>query len=171
MLLALLVLTGRAALADEPDQVLITYQATVGARQIAGASRSLHWSATQLAAGTQVQLRVPIDSFDSGHPGFDSLLRTALQSDRYPFAEVEGVAQGNRFEGTIILRGVSRPLRLQLETVRTGMQVVVSTTFAIDLVEFGVSLPSVGRTVAVEFLVRLSAQPQAVVAGGELSPN
>jgi polyisoprenoid-binding protein YceI len=172
LILTLLLALSGTTFGEEPDQVLVTYEAAVGTRRISGVSHSLHWSANQVADDrAQVQLRVPVESFDSGHAGFDSLLRSALQSDRYPFIEVEGEVRGDQFEGTLAMHGVSRPLGVRIAIARAGTQLVASTSFAIDLDQFGVSLPSVGNRVVVDFVARLSANPRAVIAGGALSSN
>ncbi|MCA1825824.1 MAG: YceI family protein [Myxococcales bacterium] len=172
MMAALLALLGGAALAEESDQVLASYQAQVGDRQISGVSRSLQWRGVQLGDGAaQIQLRVPVDSFDSGHREFDSLVRAALQSDRHPFVEVEGVLRGKRFEGTLMLRGVARPLEMPVTVARVGRRLIAETSFAIDLRQFGIALPSVGRRVTIDFVARISADPQAVLAGGALNSN
>jgi hypothetical protein len=160
------------AFGEEPDQVLVTYDAAIGERRTSGASHSLHWSAQQVADDrAQVQLRVPADSFHSGNAGLDSLLRSALQSDRYPFIEAEGDVRGDEFEGTLTMHGVSRPLAVRIAIARAGTQFVARTSFAIDLDQFGISLPSVGNRVTVDFVARLSANPRAVIAGGALSSN
>lgn len=172
IILALLATLARAALGDEPDQVLVTYEAAVGGGQISGASHSMQWSASQLADGsTRVQLRVPVESFDSGHAAFDSLLRTALESRRHPFAEVDGIVRAGRFEGVLSLRGVAAPLSLPVRAVHTGRQLIVDASFPVDLSQFGVSLPGVAPRVTVDFIARLSTTPEAVEAGGALSSN
>jgi polyisoprenoid-binding protein YceI len=172
LIFALVATIAGAAVAEEPDQVLVTYEISVADKQISGASHSLHWSATQLADGaTRVSLRVPIDSFDSGHPQFDALLRTALQSQVYPFAEVEGVVRGGRFQGTLSLRGLALPLSLAVRTVHSGRQLVVDASFAVDLARYGVALPSIAPRATIDFVARLSAHPEAVEAGGALSSN
>jgi len=172
MILALLATLAHAALGEEADQVLVTYEASVGERQISGASHSLQWSASQQADGsTRVQLRVPLESFDSGHPRFDSLLREALQARAHPFAEVEGVVREGRFEGILSLRGVPVPVSLPVRAVHSGRQLIVDASFPVDLAQFGVSLPGVKPRVTIDFVARLSATPEAVLAGGALSSN
>ena len=159
-----------AAAHGEGDQVLITYQAQVGTREVSGVSHALQWSATALGPDSaQVKLRVPIDSFDSGHREFDALLRAAAQSDRHPFVEVEGIAHGSTFDGTITLRGVSRPLRLELGLARLDGRLVVNASFNLDLSEFGIALPSAGRRLAIDFVGRFPDEPRAVISGGALS--
>jgi hypothetical protein len=74
------VLTAAAASAGElifeSDQVLVSWQATRGGKQISAVSRSLEWNLLALEGGNaHVQLRVPVNSFDSGHGAVDSLLR------------------------------------------------------------------------------------------------
>jgi polyisoprenoid-binding protein YceI len=172
LIVTLLLAFAGSAFGEEPDQVLVTYDAEVGGRRISGASHSLDWSASQLADDhAQVRLRVPVESFESGHAGLHSLLRSALQSARYPFIEVEGDARGDWFEGTLTMHGVSRPLAVRIAIVRAGTQFVARTSFAIDLDRFGIAVPSVGNRVTVEFVARLSATPRAVIAGGALSSN
>jgi len=170
LVLLLAVPATRAEEAEEAGQVLIAYQASVGAHQISGVSRALQWNATALDAdGVQVRLRVPIDSFESGHPGFDALLKAAAEAERYPFIEVEGVARGDRFEGTLALRGVSRPLQIGIGVVQSAGHWVTNARFTLDLNDFGISLPSVGRRIAVDFVSRFPVSPQAVIGGGAVS--
>src|SRR5437764_9448511 len=78
----------------EPGQVLLSYQVELGSAQISGVSRTLAWSAQALREnGAQVQLRVPVLSFDSGHAELDSLMLEALEAERFPEVIVEGVAR------------------------------------------------------------------------------
>src|SRR5712692_8219902 len=166
-LFVVLLLAVPGAHAEEAGQVLIAYQASVGTHQISGVSHVLQWSATALASdAVQVELRVPIDSFESGHPEFDALLKAAAEAERYPFIEVEGVARNSQFEGTLALRGVSRPLRIQISVVRLGAHWVTHATFTLDLNDFGISLPSVDRHVSIGFDSRFAVSPQAVLSGG-----
>ena len=159
-----------AAGADQPEQALVTYEAQVGGGQISGVSHSLEWSATALTPqSAQIRLRVPIDSFDSGHADFDSQLRAAVDSARFPAVEVQGVARQDRFEGTISLHGVTRPFAVHVDVARADDRVIASASFQIDLREFDVSLPSAGSKISVDFVARLTASPQAVVSGGILS--
>ena len=172
VILAVLATLARAAPGAGPDQVLVTYEAALGSKQISGASHSLEWSASRRVDGsTRIHLRVPLDSFDSGHPQFDSLLREALQSRTHPFAEVDGVVRGDRFEGLLVLRGVAAPLSVPVRAVHAGGQLVVDAAFEVDLPTFGVALPSVAPRVTVGFVARLSANPEAVEAGGALGSN
>jgi len=169
---AFLTALASSALGDEADQVLITYEMKVGGKDISGASRSLQWSAIPLdAQSAQIQLRIPVRSFDSGHPEFDSLLRAALEAERHPFIEVEGIARGRRFEGTLTLRGVAQPLAVATSVVRAGNRVIATSSFAINLQDFGISLPKTGGRVRIDFAAGVSMNPQAVHAGGALNSN
>ncbi len=162
-------LSGSAARA-ESDQVLVTYEAKVGATQISGVSHSLQWSAVALGPDSaQIQLRIPVESFDSGHPDFDALLRAAAQSDRHPFIEVEGVARGKSFVGTVTLRGVSRPLQVRIGVVHLDGRLVIDTAFPLELAEFGIVVPGAASKVAIEFVGRFPDEPRAVISGGAVS--
>ena len=171
--LLLTLLLAASARAAAPEQVLITYEANVGARQISGVSHALEWRATALGPdAVKVTLRVPVDSFDSGHPEFDALLRAAALSERHPFVEVAGVAHGDRFEGTLTFRGVSRPLQLQLGMARLDGFLVANASFTLELADFGLALPSVGPKIAIDFIGRFPDVPRTVViSGGAVSAS
>ncbi len=171
LLLALVLAAIGAAHSEEPDQVLVTYE-NEGDRPIVGVSRSMHWSATQVADGAaRIEARVPIDSFASGDPKIDSIVRAALRSGRYPFAEVEGVLRLSGFEGTIALGGLQRPLRMPVTIDHDGAQLIVRTSFAIDLPDFEATVPSLGPRLKIAVLARVSADPAAIIAGGALNPG
>lgn len=148
----------------------IAYQASVGARQISGVSHALQWSATALGeTGVQVQLRVPISSFDSGHPEFDALLRTAANAEHYPYVEVEGIARDGRFEGTMTIRGVSQPLAIDVHLTQLNGNWVANAAFTFDLTTFGIAMPGVGPRVSIDFVARVPMNPEAVISGGAVS--
>ncbi len=165
--ISLFALAATAAGALEPDQVQIRVALKAGAHSIATTSHALEWSAEVLdGERAQVRLRVPLDSFDSGDPAFDSALRKAVAAERHPFAEIEGIAQEGRLVGTLELAGVVRPIDagLHVERVAAGFTAVAS--FAVELAEYGVVFAGVDSHVAVDASVRLTASPDAVVAGG-----
>ena len=170
MSLVAFALASGSARADDSGQVLISYEAAVGARKISGVSHSLQWRVVaQTADSSQVRLLVPLGSFESGHAEFDALLRAAARAERHPFVEVEGVAGKEGFEGTITLRGVSRPLKTGLELARVEGRTFASVSFSILLSEFGISVPSVGDKLAIDFVARLPGQERAVISGGAVS--
>src|SRR3989442_10964031 len=90
---ALLILAAAGARAEElevePDQALITVDAAAGSKQLSAVSRSLEWK--MIAYGgdrAEVHARVPLDSFDSGHPQLDAALRKAGDWTGHPVAEL-----------------------------------------------------------------------------------
>ncbi len=155
----------------EPDQVFLSYQAQLGAAQISGVSRTLAWSAGGLPdGGAQVQIRVPVDSFASGHQEIDSLMRRALESERFPEVIVEGVVGEGSFQGTVTLHGVAQSLEAPLSAERQGSRLMVRTSFVIALDAFHVvPPPGAGNRVEVDFLARLQVNPQAVLGGGAVN--
>jgi hypothetical protein len=157
----------------EPDQVFLSYQAQLGAAQISGISRTLAWSAGALPdGGALVQIRVPVDSFASGHPEIDSLMRRAMESDRYPEVIVEGVVREGSFSGMATLHGVAQSLEVPLSAVRQGSRLLVRTSFVIALDAFHVvPPPGASNGVEVDFLARLQLNPQAVLGGGAVTPS
>lgn len=165
LLMALLALAAAGAI--EPDQVLISYELKTGTRQISGVSHELEWSLRVLDdARAQVRLRVPIDSFDSGHRDFDSLLRKAIDSENHPFAQIDGIARQGRLDGTLDLAGIARPITVRLHTERVAGSVIAVASFDIDLRDYGVALDGVDPHASIEMTARLTAGPNAVLADG-----
>ena len=155
----------------EPDQIQIAYELKMGTREISGVSHELEW--TVLAVddqSAQVHLRVPIDSFDSGHLDFDSLLRRTIDSKHHPFAQIEGVARQGRLDGTLDLAGVVRPVTVLLHTERVAGNLIAVASLAIDLREYGLALEGVDPHASVDVIVRLVSSPDAVLAGGFTRP-
>jgi len=171
-LMAILALAATAAGALEPDQVLIAYELKMGTRQISGVSRELEWSVLPLDdERAQVRVRVPIDSFDSGHRDLDSLLRRTIDSERHPFAQVDGIARQGRLDGTLDLAGVVRPVMVRLHLERVAGNVIAVASLAIDLRDYGIALEGVDPHASIEVIVRLVSSPNAVLAGGFTRPS
>lgn len=156
----------------ERDQVLVTYQLAFGRQQLSGTSRSLDWSVSALPDGSaQVRLRVPLESFQSGHPRIDALLRELADAEHHPAVELEGVVKANEFQGTIALHGKSQPFNIPLTLTRIGSMVAVRSAFTIDLGAFAIVPPAieslvVERKIEVSFAARLRVHPDAVTSGG-----
>jgi polyisoprenoid-binding protein YceI len=166
-LMAIFALAATAAGALESDQVLISYQLKMGTAQISGVSHELEWSFEAIDDDhAQVGVRVPIASFDSGHRDFDSAVRRAIDSERHPFATIEGIAQPGRLDGTLDFAGVSRPVTVRLHTRRVAGNVIAVASLEIDLRDYGIALEGVDPHASVEMTARLVASSNAVVAGG-----
>src|SRR5260370_17306772 len=125
----------------EREQLIITYELKMGTRQISGVSHELEWNFQALdAERAQIRVRVPIDSFDSGHRDFDSLLRRTIDSKPHPFAQIEAPARQARLAATLDLAGVVRPVTVRLHTERVAGNVIAVASLAIGLREYGVAL-------------------------------
>jgi polyisoprenoid-binding protein YceI len=167
LLMALFSLLATAAGATEPDQVLITYDLKMGSNEISGVSHELEWSFVALDHERgRMRLRVPVESFQSGHGDFDRALRKALDSERHPLVEIEGVASEGQLEGTLELAGAAHPVTVKLHLERGGGNIIAVASLQIDLREYGVSLEGVDPHMSIDAVVRLTSSPRAVVAGG-----
>jgi polyisoprenoid-binding protein YceI len=167
ILAALISLTATAAVALEPDQVLITYEVKAGAHQLSGVSHQLEWQAQAIDGDrTQVRLRVPIASFQSEHPEFDAALRKAADAANNPYVVIEGIAKREGFEGTLELAGVARPIAIPLHIQSVQGSLIASASFNVDLAEYGLALPGAETRAKIEAIVRLVASPRAILAGG-----
>jgi len=91
LLTALLLVATKAASALEPDEILITYSMKRGGQQISAVSHELEWNFLLLDEHrARMQVRVPVDSFDSGDAEFDSALRKAIGSAEHPLRRSTG---------------------------------------------------------------------------------
>jgi polyisoprenoid-binding protein YceI len=171
-----------ARFAVEKDQVLLTYQAALGASQLSGVSRALVGSIAEVpGVGLRVSARAPIDSFESGSPGVDALFRRAVDADRFPSVEFEGQAVlGKRsgqftvqLQGTLSLHGVSQRITVPVKVLRDGKTLFVKTAFPVDLASFGL-LPTaiaglkVSPRVQIELHALLRPESAAAFAGGAI---
>ncbi len=169
--MALFALAATAAGALEPDQVLVTYELKMGTHQITGVSHQLEWAFQVLDdEHALVRVRVPVDSFDSGHSDFDSLWRRAIDSKRHPFAEIDGIARQGRLDGTLDLAGVVRPVSVLLHTERVAGNLIAVASLTIDLRDYGIALEGVDPQASIEMTARLAAAKDAVLAGGFTRP-
>lgn len=160
-------LAATAAGALEPDQVLVSYEMKVQGRQISGVSHELEWSFQALdQERAQVRVSVPIQSFDSGHPGFDSALRKAIDSGRHPLAQINGVARQGRLDGTLELAGVVKPVTILLRLEHVGGNIIAVASLAIDLRDYGIALEGAEPQMSIDLIARLVSSPNAVLAGG-----
>lgn len=158
----------------EPDQALATYETSLGAARISGASRSLVWSIRPTAAGeSEVRLRLVVDSFETGHAAIDAAVRKAMDSRRFPTVEVAGTVRpgDSLLRGTITVRGVARPLTAKLLQSRIGDRLLLRTWLTVSLAAFGISAPDsaegeLGDSFEVTVLGRLHARPGAILSGG-----
>jgi polyisoprenoid-binding protein YceI len=161
---------------SERDQVLATYEASLGTHRVTGTSGSLEWRILKLDDGeSHVRLVMQVDSFGSGSPALDSALRNALDSGRFPTVEIEGIARASdsSLRGTITVHGVSRPLIATLTMTRVGARLLVQTSVTVALDSFGILAPAVasqriGNFVEVSVLGRLHVHPDSVLSGGAL---
>src|SRR6266446_1347120 len=142
-LTALLLVATKAASALEPEEILITYAMKRGGQQISAVSHELEWNFIMLDhQRARMQVRVPIDSFDSGDAEFDSALRKAIGSAEHPIAQIDGIARHGRFDGTLELAGVVRPVRVRLHAERAAGGAAAVAPLAIDLRDYSIVLKS-----------------------------
>lgn len=163
---------------SERDQVLASYEASLGASRVTGTSSALEWTILKVDDGaSHVRLVMQVDSFGSGSPSLDAALRSAMDSDRFPTVEIEGIARvsDSSWRGTLTMHGVSRPLIATLTMARVGARLLVQASLTVALDSFGVRAPSIasqriGNLVDVSVLGLLQVHPDSVLSGGALRP-
>jgi hypothetical protein len=171
-LTALLLVAAKAAGALEPDEILITYAMKRGGQQISAVSHELEWNFLMLDHHrARMQVRVPIDSLDSGDAEFDSALRKAIGSTEHPIAQIDGIARHGRLDGTLELGGVVRPVTVLLHTERAAGGAAAVASLAIDLRDYSIVLKGVDPRVEIAVIARFPVGANAVLAGGSTRPK
>jgi hypothetical protein len=171
-LTALLLVAATAAGALEPDEILITYAMKRGGQQISAVSHELQWNFLMLDEHrARMQVRVPVDSLDSGDAEFDSALRRAIGSAKHPLAQIDGIARRGRLDGTLELAGIVRPVTVLLHAERTSGEVAAVASLAIDLREYSIVLKGVDPRVEIAVIARFPVGANAVLAGGSTRPK
>jgi polyisoprenoid-binding protein YceI len=120
----------------DPGQALVT----VDADAFSAFSHGLTGTLSQLDNGLmRLELRLPFASVTTGDPRQDR--RAAREGD----AVFEGVAEDGsrswRFVGTLTFHGVSRPVQLELGSVRTGTMIYGHAVMTLRLRDYGFKLP------------------------------
>jgi polyisoprenoid-binding protein YceI len=147
---------GPAQLAIKPEASSVTYHIVHKLHRVDGVSKRVEGRARLQAAGpTQVAIRVPVDSFDSGNVNRDAHMKEAVEAARYPLVELKAVADGvaapATYPGTvqktwhaqITFHGITQQLDIPV-TLRfdAADRVVATTSFQVSLESFKVERPS-----------------------------
>ena len=151
----------------EQDQVMVTYQASLGPKQLSGVSRTLVGTVEEGTGGAlHISARVPVASFESGSAGIDALFVRALEGDRFPDVSFEGEAVAPRKSGpfsvnaigTLSVHGVSQRVAVPIKGLRDGKTLFVKAAFPIDFAAYGLAVPSIaGRSISPRTQIELHA--------------
>ncbi len=180
-----------AALASQPvfaqqepeaDRARVTFTASTRDTQerAQASAHKLEWHALSLPNGAvRLLLRVPLESLQSGAPGFDASLRETFDASRHPYLELEGLVRPGddaaAWTGWLRYAGQTRAVRASLSLSRAGSQLSLHAALPLDLDGMALPRPRLGgEPVENELQLELSAQltldPQALVSGGFISP-
>ena len=154
LLVAVAALAGQSSrLAVEADQVMVTYQAALGAQQLTGVSRALTGGVDeQPGGGLKIRLSVPVASFESGTAGVDALFARTLEAKAFPAISFEGEAPASRKTGqftvnvigTLTVHGVAQRVAVPIKVLRDGKTIFVMAAFPVELGAYGLQAPSIG---------------------------
>jgi hypothetical protein len=171
-LTALVLVAAESAGALEPDEILITYAMKRGGQRISAVSHQLEWNFLMLDDHrARMQVRVPVDSLESGDAEFDSALRKAIGSAEHPIAQIDGIARHGRLDGTLELAGVVRPVKVHLHAERAAGGAAAVASLAIDLRDYSIALKGVDPRVEIAVIARFPVSANAVLAGGSTRPK
>ena len=160
LLVALGLLSAAAARAEDArptllalDQGTLTYTVVHKLHEVKGTTRKLEGLARIQPAGpTQVQVRVPVASFDSGNSNRDAHMREATHEPLHPFAEVKGTMphvklplagpQDVTLEARVELNGIQQKHAIRVRLEPSGQRGVrAKFSFPISLDAFQVERP------------------------------
>jgi polyisoprenoid-binding protein YceI len=162
---------GAVNLSVRPDVSTVTYHIVHKFHRVDGVSKHVEGRARVQAAGpTQVAIRVPVESFDSGNTNRDAHMKEAVEAARYPIVELKAVADGlavpDRFPTTLqktcraqlTFHGVTQQLEVPV-TVRfdAADKVSVTASFTVSLDSYKVERPSL-MFVKIDDAMKIDAQ-------------
>lgn len=82
-------------LAVDGSQSRITYHLVHKMHKVDGVSKKVEGKAVLLPDGkAQVQVRAPVESFDSGNVNRDAHMKEAVEAAKFPFVELKALADG-----------------------------------------------------------------------------
>lgn len=134
----------------------VTYHIVHKLHRVDGVSHKMEGKARLLPDGkVQVMVRVPTDSFDSGNVNRDEHQKEAVESAKYPNAELKAAADGvtfptafpatveKTFKAQLAFHGQSRMLDVPAKIVfESDKKIRVTGTMTVSLDEFKVERPS-----------------------------
>ena len=160
LLLAAALLSAAAARAENArptllalEQGTLTYTVVHKFHEVTGTSRKLEGLARIQPAGpTQVQVRAPVASFDSGNSNRDAHMREATHQPLHPFVEVKGTLppitlplsgpQDVTLEARVELNGIQQKQAIPVRLEPSGERGVrAKFSFPISLDAFQVERP------------------------------
>jgi len=147
---------GAVNLSIKSDASSVTYHIVHKLHRVDGTSKKVEGRArVQMAGPTQVAIRIPVESFDSGNVNRDAHMKESVEAARFPTVELkattEGIAVPDRFPATfqkqwkaqLTFHGITQQLDVPV-TVRfdAADKVVATTNFSISLDAYKVERPS-----------------------------
>ncbi len=162
---------GPATLSVRGDASQVTYHLVHKLHRVDGTSKRVDGRARLQSSGpTQVAIRVPIESFDSGNVNRDAHMKEATEAARFPYVELKATADGlavpstfpTRVEKTwhaqLTFHGVSHELDLPIVVrFEAPDRATATTTFTISLDAYKVERPSL-MFVKVDDALKIDAQ-------------
>ncbi len=134
----------------------VTYRIVHKLHKFAGISKKADGRVKLVPGGqTQVVIRIPVESFDSGNVNRDAHMKESVEAARFPAVEVKAVADGivlpttfpatvqKTFKGQVTLHGVTQavdiPVTLKFEAANN---VTATAAFSLSVDAFKIERPS-----------------------------
>jgi polyisoprenoid-binding protein YceI len=147
---------GAVNLSVRPDASTVTYHIVHKLHRVDGVSKRVEGRARVQAAGpTQVAIRIPVESFDSGNTNRDAHMKEAVEAARFPLVELKAVVDGlsvpDHFPASVqktshaqlTFHGITQSIDIPV-TVRfdAADKVAVTASFSVSLDAYKVERPS-----------------------------
>jgi polyisoprenoid-binding protein YceI len=147
---------GALNLSVRPDASTVTYHIVHKLHRVDGVSKRVEGRARVQSAGpTQVAIRIPVESFDSGNVNRDAHMKESVEAARFPLVELKAVIDGltipDHFPTTVqktaraqlSFHGVTQPLDIPV-TLRfdAADKVVATASFGLSLDTYKVERPA-----------------------------
>jgi polyisoprenoid-binding protein YceI len=147
---------GGVTLSVKADKSSVTYHIVHKFHKVDGVSKKVEGRVRLQGAGpTQVAIRVPVESFDSGNVNRDAHMKETVEQASFPNVEIKGVAEGiaiptsfpatvqKVFHAQVTFHGVSQPIEIPVSIkFEAADRATATASFALSLDAFKVERPS-----------------------------
>ena len=134
----------------------VTYRIVHKLHKFEGVAKKVEGRVKLVPGGqTQVVIRIPVESFDSGNVNRDAHMKESVEAARFPTVEVKAVADGiavptifpstvqKTFKAQVSLHGVTQAMDIPVTlTFEAANNVIATTAFTLSVDAFKIERPS-----------------------------
>jgi len=133
----------------------LSYKIVHKFHEVVGVSKQVQAAVALKPGEAQVQIRVPVKSFDSGNDNRDAHMKETVEAAKFPFVMLKGLAKGfalpaklpatvsTQLEGSLTFHGITHPIAVPVTVaIPDAAHLHVTTAFDVSLDAYKVERPS-----------------------------